>query len=51
MSESDISTFQDGKYTDDIRACFYELLSLNVGFIMLHQLFAVYFKMLHISLF
>ena len=31
MSESDISTFEDGKYTDDVRACVYELLSLNVG--------------------
>ena len=31
MSESDISTFEDGRYTDDIRACVYELLSLNVG--------------------
>ena len=31
MSESDISTFENGKYTDDVRACVYELLSLNVG--------------------
>ena len=31
MSESHISTFEDGKYTDDVRACVYELLSLNVG--------------------
>ena len=31
MSESDISTFEGGKYTDDVRACVYELLSLNVG--------------------
>ena len=31
MSESGISTFEDGKYTDDVRACVYELLSLNVG--------------------
>ena len=31
MSESDISTFEDGKYTDDVRVCVYELLSLNVG--------------------
>ena len=26
-----IVTFCDGKYTDDVRACCYELLSLNVG--------------------
>ena len=26
-----ISTFEDGKYTDDVRACVYEHLSLNVG--------------------
>ena len=26
-----ISTFEGGKYTDDVRACVYELLSLNVG--------------------
>ena len=31
MSESDISTFEHGKYTDDVRACVYELLCLNVG--------------------
>ena len=28
---SEICTFEDGKYTDDVRACVYELLSLNVG--------------------
>ena len=28
---SEIKTFEGGKYTDDIRACIYELLSLNVG--------------------
>ena len=28
VSESDISTFEDDKYTDDVRACVYEL---NVG--------------------
>ncbi len=27
----EITTFKDGKYTDDVRACIYELLSLNVG--------------------
>ena len=33
MSESreEIVTFEKGKYTDDIHACCYELLSLNVG--------------------
>lgn len=31
MSNKDIITYQQGKYTDDIRACCYELLSLNVG--------------------
>ena len=33
MSESkeDLVTFEKGKYTDDVRACCYELLSLNVG--------------------
>lgn len=31
MSESDIATFEGGKYSDDVRACVYELLSLNVG--------------------
>ena len=31
MSNEDIVTYQQGKYTDDIRACCYELLSLNVG--------------------
>ena len=30
-STSEISTFAHGKYTDDIRLCCYELLSLNVG--------------------
>ena len=29
--ESEITTFEHGKYTDDVRACIYELLSLNVG--------------------
>lgn len=28
---SEIVTFEGGKYTDSIRACVYELLSLNVG--------------------
>lgn len=28
---SEICTFEGGKYTDDVRACVYELLSLNVG--------------------
>lgn len=30
-SEPEIATFENGKYTDDVRACVYELLSLNVG--------------------
>ena len=29
--DKEISTFHKGKYTDDIRVCCYELLSLNVG--------------------
>ena len=31
VSNDDILTFQHGKYTDDIRACCYERLSLNAG--------------------
>ena len=31
ISSEDIATFEGGKYTDDVRACIYELLSLNVG--------------------
>ena len=31
VSDKDISAYQNGKYTDDVRACCYELLSLNVG--------------------
>ena len=31
VSCDEIQTFADGKYTDDVRACIYELLSLNVG--------------------
>ena len=31
MSSDEIITFEGGKYTDDVRACVYELLSLNVG--------------------
>ena len=31
LSSDEIATFEGGKYTDDIRACIYELLSLNVG--------------------
>ena len=29
--EIEITTFENGKYTDDVRTCIYELLSLNVG--------------------
>ena len=31
ISSQDIVTYQKGKYTDDVQACCYELLSLNVG--------------------
>ena len=31
LSSDDIVTFEGGKYTDSVRACVYELLSLNVG--------------------
>ena len=31
LFSDEIVTFEGGKYTDDIRACIYELLSLNVG--------------------
>ena len=31
LSSEEIATFENGKYTDDVRACVYELLSLNVG--------------------
>ena len=31
LSTEDIITYHQGKYTDDVRACCYELLSLNVG--------------------
>ena len=31
VSSEDIVTYQKGKYTDDVRVCCYELLSLNVG--------------------
>ena len=30
-ANDDIVTFENGKFTDDVRACCYELLSLNVG--------------------
>ena len=30
ISTTDITTFAQGKYTDDIRSCCYELLSLNI---------------------
>ena len=30
-SRESISTFEKGKYTDDVRTCCYQLLSLNVG--------------------
>lgn len=31
MSSDEIITFKGGKNTDDVRACVYELLALNVG--------------------
>lgn len=31
LNSDEITTFEGGKYTDDVRACVYELLSLNVG--------------------
>ena len=31
METDEISTFEGGRYNDDVRACVYELLSLNVG--------------------
>lgn len=31
LSEPEIITFENGRYTDDVRACIYELLALNVG--------------------
>ena len=31
ISTEDIVTYQQSKYTDNVRACCYELLSLNVG--------------------
>ena len=31
ISSEDIVTYQKGKYTDDVLACCYELLSHNVG--------------------
>ena len=31
VSDKDISAYQNGKYTDYVRACCYELLSLSVG--------------------
>lgn len=31
VTENNVVAFQGGKYVDDIRACCYELLSLNVG--------------------
>ena len=31
LSSDEIATFEGGKYTDDVRAYIYELLSLNVG--------------------
>ena len=31
LSSKEIATFEGGKYTDDVRTCVYELLSLSVG--------------------
>ena len=34
LNSEEITTFESGRYTDDVRVCIYELLSLNV---ILHQ--------------
>ena len=31
MQEIEVQAFEGGKYTNDVRACIYKLLSLNVG--------------------
>ena len=31
LQDTQVHTFEGGKYTNDVRACMYELLSLNVG--------------------
>lgn len=31
LLSKEVVTFEGGKYTDDIKTCIYELLSLNVG--------------------
>ena len=31
LKDTEINTFEGGRYTDNVRACIYELLSLNVG--------------------
>ena len=31
LKSDDITSFEGGKYSDDIRACYYELMSMNVG--------------------
>ena len=31
LLSEEVTTFEHGRYTDDVRACVYELLSLNVG--------------------
>ena len=31
LKDTEVHTFEGGRYTDDVRACIYELLSLNVG--------------------
>ena len=31
LKDTEVRTFEGGRYTDNVRACIYELLSLNVG--------------------
>jgi len=31
IKDTKVHTFEGGKYANDVRACIYELLSLNVG--------------------
>ena len=31
LQDTEVNTFEGGRYTDNVRACIYELLSLNVG--------------------
>ena len=46
----EINTFENGKYNDDVRACAYELLSLNVGVHNIAPVILCVLKTLHINL-